>query len=103
MSQKDQHQSAAMEAWQKTLPPACQNSTCEHDTVDHPGFDQCGGKMYCATCKRSLQGTGCYPCRLEAMGIKKENCDELLDEIIKLLKDKFLFDVCKRHDDKTPL
>ena len=102
MTQKDQHQSAAVEAWQKTLPPACQNSTCGHVTVDSPGYDQCGRKMYCVTCIRPLQGTGCYFCRMDAIGIKTD-CDKLLDEIIELLKNKLMLSVCERHDEKTPL
>ena len=104
MSQKDQHQSAAMEAWEKTRPPACQNSTCGHDTVDHPGYDQCGGKMYCVTCQRPLHGPECYFCRMQqaCIGIKTEECTGVLDEVIQLLKE-LKYCVCKRHDgEKTP-
>ena len=103
MTGKDQHQSTAMEAWQKTLPAACQNNTCGHDTVDHPGHDQCGGKMYCVTCRRWLQNPGCYFCRMNAMSIKTEDCEKLVDEIIKLWKDNLMFNLCPQHDQKTSL
>lgn len=103
MTPEEQHQSSAMEEWQKTLPPDCRDSKCGHDTVDHPGYDQCGQKMYCVTCKRPLLDAGCYFCRMHAIGIKTEDCVKLLDEIIKLLKNKLMSSgVCKKHDEKTP-